>query len=166
MTDPLFCSLDSAAIANDIRRAQYSVCYAAPGIQREPAKAMAELARRIGPELITVCLDFDERVMRMGFGHLATVSTLREAGIAVGSTPGLHTGLVVVDHQGYIFTPTALYLEAENRAAEAPNAMRLSKEQVTEVLARLSPAARAIAIALAKTDEQRQRIRKTSVEVP
>lgn len=50
----LFRSLDSAAIASDIRKAQHSVCYAAPGIQQEPAKAMSELAQRIGPELITV----------------------------------------------------------------------------------------------------------------
>jgi hypothetical protein len=34
---------------------------------------MAEVAGRIGPELITVCLGFDERVLRMGFGVLAAV---------------------------------------------------------------------------------------------
>jgi hypothetical protein len=166
MTAPLFRSLDSAAMAKDIRAAQHSVCYAAPGIQDAPAKAMAEVAERIGPELITVCLDFDERVMRMGFGDLAAVKSLRDAGIVVNSTPGLRTGLVIVDHQGYIFTPTALYLEVEDRPADAPNAMRLSPDQVTESLARLSPAAKAIAIALAKTDEERQRIRERAVEVP
>ena len=31
MTDPLICSIDSAAIANNIPRAQHSVSYAAPG---------------------------------------------------------------------------------------------------------------------------------------
>jgi hypothetical protein len=45
----------------------------------------------------------------------------------VNSTIGLRTGLVIVDREEYIFTPSALYLEAENRPAEAPNAMRLSK---------------------------------------
>jgi hypothetical protein len=166
VTDALFRSLDSAAIARDIRKAQHSVCYAAPGIQQEPAKAMAELARRIGPELITVCLDFDERVMRMGFGDLAAVKTLLDAGIVVSSTPGLRTGLVIVDHEGYIFTPTALYLEADRRPTEAPNALRLSRDQVTEALARLSPAAKAIAMALAKTPAERERIREQAVEVP
>jgi hypothetical protein len=165
MSVPLFRSLNSAAIAADIRAAQHTVCYAAPGIQDEPAKAMGEVAKKIGPELITVCLDFDERVMRMGFGNLAAVKSLRNAGIVVNSTPGLRTGLVIVDQQGYIFTPTALYLEAEDRLADAPNAMRLSKEQVGEALARLSPTAKAIAIALAKTDEERERIREQAVEV-
>lgn len=166
MTNALFCSLDSLAIATAIRAAEHSVCYAAPGIQIEPAKAMAAAASRIGPELITACLDFDERVMRMGFGDLAAVKTLRDAGIVVNSTPGLRSGLIIVDHKGFIFTPTALYLEAEDRPVDAPNAMRLSKDQVTEALARLSPAAKAIAIAMAKTDEERDRIRKQAVEVP
>ncbi len=166
MTTPLFRSLDSAGLASDIRAAQHSVCYAAPGIQREPADAMVEVAGKFGPECITVCLDFDERVLRMGFGDLAAVKILRDAGIVVNSTPGLRTGLVIVDHQGYIFTPTALYLEAEDRPAEAPNAMRLSKDQVTEALARLSPAAKAIAIAFAKTDEEKRHIKEQAIEVP
>lgn len=166
MTGALFCSLDSTAIASLIRAAEHSVCYAAPGIQAEPAEAMAEVAGRIGADLITVCLDFDERVMRMGFGEFPAVKMLRNAGITVSSSPGLRTGLVIVDHQGYIFTPTALYLEAEDRPADAPNALRLSKEQVSEALTRLSPAAKAIAIAFARTDEERDHIRDQAVEVP
>jgi hypothetical protein len=59
MTDALFRSLDSAAITRDIRKAQHSVCYAVPGIQQEPGKALAELTKRIGAELITICVDFD-----------------------------------------------------------------------------------------------------------
>ena len=70
-----------------------------------------------------------------------------------------------MDHQGYIFTPTALYLEADHRPAGAPNAMRLSRGQATEALARLSPAAKAIAIALAKTTEEKEHIRQRAVEV-
>ena len=38
---------------------------------------------------------------------------LRDAGIEVRSTSGLPTGLLVVDDEGYIFTPVALYLESE-----------------------------------------------------
>jgi hypothetical protein len=166
MVDALFRSLDSAAIANDIRGAERLVCYAAPGVQQEPANAMAEVARRIGPELITVCVDFDERVMRMGFGDLAAVKILRDAGIVVRSTPGLRTGLVIFDDHGYIFTPTALYLESDERSTDAPNALRLSPAQVTEALARLSPAAKAMAMVLAKSPEERERLREQAVEVP
>ena len=164
--ESLFCNLPSEAIVSAIRTAEHSVCYAAPGMQIEPARAMVQVAARIGPEFITVCLDFDERVMLMGFGDLEAIKILREGGVEVRSTPGLRSGLLIIDHRGYIFTPTALYLEADEPRVDAPNAMRLSEDQVTEALARLSPAAKAIAIAMAKSDEDRQRIRNQAVEVP
>lgn len=166
MPEPLFLSLDSGRLAHEIALAEESACYVAPGILPEPASALAALAQRIGPQQITVSLDFDERVMRMGFGTLDAVKTLRAAGIDVRSTPGLRTALIVIDDAGYIFTPTALYLEADERPEMAPNAMRLSRDQVTEALARLSSAAKAIAITLAKTEEERERIRERAVEVP
>ena len=166
MSDPLFLSLNSIEVAKLIRAARRSVCFAAPGILQEPAKAMAEVAARIGPELVTVCLDFDEKVMRMGFGEMEAVNSLRNANIEVCTVRGMRTGLVIVDGEGYIFTPTALYLESEDRPTDAPNAMRLSREQAKESLARLSPVAKMIAMAHADTEEERERIREQAVEVP
>lgn len=166
MTDALFRSIDSATISSDIRDAEYSVCYAAPGIQIEPAKAIVDVAGRIGPELVTVCLDFDERVFRMGFGDIDAVNLLRNAGVIVNSSPGLRTGLLIIDRRGFIFTPIALYLEADERSGNAPNAMCLSTEQILEAQARLSPAAKQIAIFFAKTDEDKKHLRDCAVELP
>jgi hypothetical protein len=165
VTEPLFSTLDSAGIAHLISNARHSVCYAGPGIQLKPALAMIEVARRIGPEMITVAVDFNERVMRMGYGDVAAVKCLRDANIIVGSVPGLRTAICIVDEQGFIFTPTALYLEAEPHGETAINAMRLTSQQVAEALARISPAAKAIALAQAVTPEERSRISALPVEV-
>ena len=165
MSDSHFQSLDFAAMARLVSKARHSVCYAAPGIHIEVANEIAEVARRFGPELITVCLDFDEHVLRMGFGEFAAVGILRDEGIHINSIKGFRTGLLVVDYEGYIFTPTALYLEADRRPAHAPNAMRLSKEQVMETLARLSPSAKVIAIALSNSAEEKEKIRLQAVEL-
>jgi hypothetical protein len=164
-TDALFCSLSSQSIAGLIRSARQAVCYAAPGIQSDVAQAMVETGGRLGPEMLTVCLDFDERVMRMGYGEIGAVQLLRNAGVNVRSAPGLRTALVIVDDTGFIFTPTALYLEAEPTGSAAPNAIRMSGEQVAEALARLSPAAKAIAVAQAKTPEEKRRIEALPVDV-
>lgn len=131
---PLFSHLSSNRIAKMIRAAQGSVCYAGPGIQLEPAQAMADVAGRIGPELLTVSLDFDERVMRMGYGDIAAVQVLRDAGIVINNAPGLRSALIIVDGEGYTFTPTPLYLEAESTSDAARNALRLSPEHVAEAL--------------------------------
>lgn len=166
MSLPLFCSLDSAAMVSEVQKAERSICYAAPGIHTHLAQAIVDASNRIGPELITICLDFDEAVLRMGFGDIKAVELLRNAEINISTTPGLRTGLIVIDQQGFIFTPTALYLEDDKRSVDAPNAMRLSKNQVTEALTRLSPAAKAIAIATARTSAEKKQIREQAVEVP
>lgn len=161
----LFCHISSADIAELIRTAKGSVCYAGPGVQAKPAEAMAEVAKRIGAERVTVSLDFDERVMRMGYGDIAAVKLLREAGIVINSAPGLRSALIIVDGGGYIFTPTPLYLEAETASDSARNALSLSPEQVAEALARLSPAAKAIAVARTSDPAEKSRIQNLPVEV-
>jgi hypothetical protein len=130
-TKPLFVSLDSSCLAREISLAQRSVCYAAPGILKEPADALAALSRAFGPELITVCLDFDERVMRMGFGTLDAVKTLREAGIEVRSTTGLRTGLVIIDDQGCILPSVRLAADALQSVLQAYSDGRTMAVRVT-----------------------------------
>ncbi|MCX8520325.1 MAG: hypothetical protein ORN28_02170 [Rhodoferax sp.] len=133
--DALFCSLSPLRIAESIRSAQRAVCYAAPGIQLHLAQAMVETAGRLGKEMLTVSLDFDDHVMRMGYGDIGAVTLLLDAGISVNSSPGLRTALVVVDNEGYVFTPTALYLEAEPSDGAASNAMRVrgTESQVASI---------------------------------
>ena len=148
-----------------IRNAEHSVCYAGPGIQAKPAESMIKVVEKLGPEMLTVCIDFDERVMRMGYGVIDAVKRLREAGVTVNHAPGLRSALVTVDDVGYIFTPTPLYLEAESENDAALNALRLSQEQVAEARARLSPAAKEIAVVMATTPEEKKRIAELPVEV-
>lgn len=81
-TDALFCSLSQLRIAELIRSAKRAVCYAAPGIQLDLAQAMVETAGRLGKEMLTVSLDFDDRVMRMGYGDIGAVTLLLDAGQA------------------------------------------------------------------------------------
>lgn len=164
--DSMFCTLTSADMAEFIGRAARSICFAGPGIQLPVAHAMVKASARLGPEVINICLDFNERVMRMGYGSIEAVSLLNDAGIAVRSAPGIRTGLLIADDRGFVFTPTPLYLESEPEPlASAPNALRISGEQVTEALVRLSPAAKAIAIAQAKTPEEKRRIDDLPVDV-
>ncbi|MBC9868680.1 MAG: hypothetical protein F7O42_12520 [Opitutae bacterium] len=66
--NPLYCHISSKRIAELIQQAKGSICYAGPGIQKEPAEALSEAVGRIGSDKVTVALDFDERVLRMGYG--------------------------------------------------------------------------------------------------
>lgn len=164
-TATLFRVITTSSISLLIGTAQQRVCYAGPGIHLVAARAIVDVARSLGPEMVTVCLDFDEQVMRMGYGDIEAVRIIRDAGICVTNAPGMRTALVIVDDEGFIFTPTALYLEPEPSEIAAPNGMHLSAEQVTEALARLSPVAKAIAIAQARTPAERAHLEALPVEV-
>lgn len=164
-SEALFCNLSSKKIASKIQSAKSSICFAGPGLQLEPAKALVDVVRAIGPEMITVCLDFDERAMRMGYGDIVAVKLLRDAKITVRNSPGLRAAFFIVDDEGYMFTPTALYLEAESQKDSVPNALRLSRKQITEIQARLSPESKAIAHLLAATPEEKENIASLPLEV-
>lgn len=151
MSTPLFTSLSSQRIAGCIARARKLVCYAAPGLHEEAAAALTALKSATPAIAITVSLDFDERTLRMGYGSLAAVEQLRASGIEPTHSPGFRSAVLIVDDEGWVFTPTALYLETEPQSDETPNAIRLTAEQVKEILLRLSPAAREEAIANAST---------------
>lgn len=131
------------------------VCYAAPGIRKEPAAALVRLAQRPGPKKLTVWIDFDERVLRMGYGDLEAVRMLRQAGITVNHFPQLRSALCIVDNEGYSFTPTPLYLEAE-LGIESCNSIRLSPEQVSEALGRFSRVAEPEKISLPGTVAEKE----------
>jgi hypothetical protein len=165
MLETIFHTLDSRGMADAIRMAKKTICYAAPGIHMEVANAIKEASQRLGPELITICIDCDERVFRMGFGDLAAVNLLRNAGLQLNSSLGLRTGLLIVDHFGYVFTPIALFLESDRLPIGAPNALQMSNEQVKQTLACMSPAAKAIAIAISNSTIEKEKIRSQSIEL-
>ena len=159
-----FEALASDGIAYLIDGAERLACYAGPGIQPSTADALIRAAGRLGPEMVIVCLDFDEHVLRMGFGTLDAVRSLRDAGIEITSTAGLRMGLAIADDEGVAFAPTALYLEAEDHTGRGLNAMRLAPDQAKEALARLSPAAKAAATVLARTPEEKARLSSLEIE--
>ena len=162
--DKFFCCLSSNRIAEIIATAQETVCYVGPGIQKVPAWALVEVGKRIGMKNISVLLDFGERVLRMGYGDIGAVKTLRDAGIEVKHSDALRSALLIVDEEGYCFTPTPLYLEADP-SEEACNAIQLSKEQIIEVLIRLSPVVKAEKMGQATTIEEKEHISEVSIEV-
>lgn len=165
MSTSLFTSLSSLRIAALVTRGCKRVCYAAPGIHEEAAAAFATLKFAQPDIAITVSLDFDEHTLRMGYGSLTAVEKLRAAGIQPMHSPGFRSAVLIVDDAGWVFTPTALYLEAEPQSDETPNAIRLTSGQVKELLLRLCPAARAEAIAQAETPVEAVRIEAIPLEV-
>lgn len=141
------------------------VCYSAPGIHEKVAKAVSEASHRLPLSKISVSIDFDERVLRMGYGSLESVQILRDAGIEASNSHGLRVAVLIVDNRGWVFSPTALYLEPEPQSEETPNAIRLASAQIDEIVLRISPEERKVAIVSAESAEERQRIENIPQEI-
>lgn len=161
----IFTELSSRRIASLISQAQHRVLYAAPGIHPQPAAAFVKLASQLPRLSITISIDFDEHTLRMGYGTLEAVEVLTAAGIAPTHSPGFRSGILIVDDRGWIFTPTALYLEAEPQSDETPNAVELSHAQVRDLAIRLSTDAQKEAIKQAASAEEAQAIAQLTTEL-
>ena len=151
--DSFFCNLSSDRIEKIIERSNEYVCYVAPGIRSGPAAALKNAAERLGKDMVVVWIDFDEHVMRMGYGEIEAVKILQDAGITVNHAPALRISLILADNRGFAFTPTPLYLEAEPDN-NVRNAIELSRDQVSEALERFLPAPKVKAIALIDNHSQ------------
>src|SRR6266404_9166829 len=113
-----FRCLSSAVMAKLISGARTRVCYVAPGIQDVAAAALCSAAVSNPNLRVSVSLDFSEASFRMGYGTLEAVRRLRNNGIDVVNSPGLRAAVLIVDDAGWVFTPTALYLEPEPHSEE------------------------------------------------
>jgi hypothetical protein len=163
--DGFFTYLDTFKINQLIESATESVIYAAPGVRPEVAGALIQASEDLSEGMVTVCLDVCEQSIRMGFGDFEAVSNLDDF-VVINNIPNLRFALIIVDGQGYSFSPTALYLESEQSTSLGFNAIKLTEQQVQEATTRLSPAAKAIALATCVSEEEREKIAATIPEIP
>lgn len=148
MSTQVFTSVSGTKMAELISRALQRVAVAAPGIRSECVNVLIDAVSRLGQDAVTVITDCDEEVFRLGYGDIAAVRALSEAGVLVRQSSGLRIGILVCDDRAWAFAPTALYVQPEIHSDETPNAVELRAADVDRILWRLSPEAR-------KADQQR-----------
>jgi hypothetical protein len=154
--EAFFTQITSQSLQSMIEQAKKSVIIAAPGIQKNVAEAILLAAKRLGSEMVIVCLDVSEHALRLGYGDISAIEMLKDDGVLLQHVEHLRFALVVVDGNGYSFTPNALYLESDKSSSLGFNAIKLTTDQVREATVRLSPAAKAIAVAQCQDETTKQ----------
>ena len=134
----MFESMSSKKMAGLIRRAKERVVIAAPALHDEAAQALVEFSKGNDSANVEVVIDCDDEVLRLGYGDMKAIARLNNAGIPLRQSTGLRVGVLIVDDEGWLFTPTALYVQAEVHSDETPNALRLSSQEAERVVQRLS----------------------------
>src|SRR5690606_12009790 len=102
--------LPSNVICGMILQAQTRVVYAAASLNDAIASALMTQHKVLG-DRVTVILDYDESLFRMGYGLADSVSMLQEKGIPLRKQPGLRIGSLILDDLGWCFTLPPMAVE-------------------------------------------------------
>ena len=126
---------NAITIANDetlgalISSAREKIVFLAPAATEGVAKALVAAWRRLGRDKVSVILDVDPEVYRLGYGDPAALTMLEEVGQELQTMlhrqAGIRIGLLIVDDQTMVFSPTPRLIEAGPKKASQPNAILL-----------------------------------------
>jgi hypothetical protein len=127
-----FCAVDDAALIALIQDARKRIVFIAPGVHEPVALALGKRFHEIDSLEVTVVLDPDEEVCRIGYGDVKGLELVNEYakqnGFWVRSQPGLRVGVLLADDKTLVWSPTPRSVEPP--PSSIPEQESLFKEDV------------------------------------
>jgi hypothetical protein len=125
-----FTTADDDSAIEMIRSARRRLAIIAPGVTTRVAKALAERMTDLPNLSLTVVVDADPEVYRMGFGDTEALTIIRDASkrtmFDLREQQGVRIGVIISDDRTLIYAPVSRNVEAGSTSAERPNAIMLS----------------------------------------
>lgn len=123
-------NIDDTKLTTWINGAQRRVVFLSPGVSKQVADALADTWVRLGPDTVTVILDIDPEVCRLGYGTLEGLHVIKEVAqklrVGVCHQAGIRVGLLIVDDTTFVYSPTPLLIEAGSTQPERPNGVQIT----------------------------------------
>jgi hypothetical protein len=127
--DRTFAVASDNSLVDLIRSARRRLVVIAPALTDPVADAIADRLPELGPLSISVIVDADPEVYRLGFGTEKALDGLREACdrnlFDLRVQFGVRIGVVVSDQITMVFSPVPQLIEAGSRSSAKPNAIIL-----------------------------------------
>lgn len=127
--NPCIINADERRLVELINGASRRIVYMAPGLTRSIAAVLSDAWRRLGSHAVSVILDVDPEVCRLGYGTLEGLKEIQNSamdlGVLVCHQPGVRIGLLISDDVTLIHSPTPLLVEAQSKTLRHPNAILL-----------------------------------------
>jgi hypothetical protein len=125
-----FTVVNDEVLVEAIRAARGKIVHVAPGVTEAVAKTLGERLHELGSLSITLVLDLDPEVYRMGYGDVAGLELIKrladEHMLELRQQPGVRIALLIADEQTMIYAPTPRLIEAGSTQPEKPNAIVLT----------------------------------------
>ena len=116
LSSPQLATANDEALIAMIRAAHRRLVVVAPGITFRVAQEVIDRWEQLGPDAVTLTLDIDPEVYRLGYGEWEAVEALQDAAqrlnSAVGKQPGIRVGVVISDDDFLVFTPIPQLVES------------------------------------------------------
>ena len=124
-----FTTATDEGVIDMIRSAQRRLAVIAPGVTTPVANALAERMIDLPQLSLTVILDADPEVYRMGYGEPEALTMIRKASkdsmFDLREQPGVRIGVIISDDVTMVYAPVSRNVEAGSTSAERPNAVVL-----------------------------------------
>ena len=125
----IFTVVNDEVLESYIREADQKIVYVAPGVSKLVADAFSDRFKDLGHLSITIILDLDPEVYRLGYGDPKGLDTIKKLAdehfLELRQQPGVRIGLLIADNKTLIYTPTPRTIEAGSINPEKPNAIVL-----------------------------------------
>tara|TARA_R110002111_G_scaffold4178_1_gene24193 strand:+ start:187 stop:678 length:492 start_codon:yes stop_codon:yes gene_type:complete len=132
-----FTAASDEHIIDLIQFAEQRLVVAAPAFSMAVAEALAERMSDLPNLALTIILDADPEVYRMGYGEVAALESIRAAAakesFRLQEHAGIRIGLVISDESTLIYAPLSANIEAGSTSSDKPNGIYLDGA-VTEML--------------------------------
>jgi len=132
MIDPArtFAVASDEALIELISRARSRLVVITPALTQAVAEAVSRRFDDLGQLDVTVILDSDPEVYRLGFGDQDALETIRVASanslFDLREQAGVRIGVVISDDTTMVYSPVSKNIEAGSTSVEKPNAVVLS----------------------------------------
>src|SRR5438067_1761818 len=125
-----FAVASDEALVELISRARNRLVVIAPALTQAVADALSQRFDDLGRLDVTIILDPDPEVYRLGFGDQVALETIRTASAKnlfdLREQAGVRIGVVISDETTMVYSPVSKNIEAGSTSVEKPNAIVLS----------------------------------------
>lgn len=126
-----FTVVNDEVLTNFIRQARKKIVYVAPGVSKKVAEALGQRFPDLGKLSITLIVDLDAEVYRLGYGDLEGLALIKELAdehvLELRQQPGVRIGLLIADDTTLVYAPTPRLIEAGSKQETKPNAILLGE---------------------------------------
>ncbi len=122
-------TVNDVGLISFLRTARSRVFFMSPGVSLDVGKAIGEIWASLGLHAVSVVVDADPEVYRLGYGTIEGLEYLQQAAeqshAVLCHQPGVRIGLVIADEAVLVFAPIPELIEAGTKQEIHPNAIQI-----------------------------------------